>query len=134
MTHSGPILLFDGVCNLCNRLVMFIIRKDTKAKIRFAALQSGAGKSLLEAYCLSENDLDSVVYITDQALFLKSRAILHLLKDIGGIWRAFYIFIIIPRFILDFLYDIIAKNRYRIFGRKEICMTPSPDFVNRFIL
>jgi predicted DCC family thiol-disulfide oxidoreductase YuxK len=113
---------------------MFIIRIDRRAKIRFAVLQSESGKSLLEAHNLSEKDINSVVYITNRAIFLKSSAVLHLIKDIGKGWNLFFGLIIIPRFIRDFFYDLIARNRYHIFGKKEVCMRPSPDLVNRFLL
>jgi predicted DCC family thiol-disulfide oxidoreductase YuxK len=134
MSDESHILLFDGVCNLCNKLVMFIIIIDKRAKIRFASLQSESGKSLLKACNMSENEIDSVVYISDHELFIKSNAILHLLKDIGNGWNLFFGLIIIPSFIRDFFYDLVARSRYRIFGKKSVCMKPSPDSVNRFLI
>lgn len=134
MNNSDPVLLFDGVCNLCNKLVMFIIRKDRRGKIRFAALQSESGKSLLRTYGLSDKDINFVVYITSHTIFLKSSAVLHLLKDIGNGWNLFFGLIMIPRFIRDFFYDLVARSRYRIFGKRGVCMIPSPDIVNRFLL
>lgn len=134
MNTSGPVLLFDGVCNLCNKLVIFIIRKDRLAKIRFAALQSETGKEILKAHNLPDKDIDSVVYISGHTIFLKSSAVLHLLKDVGNGWNLFFGLIIIPRFIRDFFYDLIARTRYRIFGKKSVCMMPSPEIADRFIL
>ena len=134
MTTSGPILLFDGVCNLCNGLVKFIIRRDRGAKIRFAPLQSPAGQSLLKISGLAANEIDSVVYMSGDKRFLKSSAVLHLLKELGGGWRLFYVFIIIPKFIRDFFYNIIARMRYKVFGKTESCMVPTPDIKERFLL
>jgi predicted DCC family thiol-disulfide oxidoreductase YuxK len=134
MGNSNHILLFDGVCNLCNKLVIFIIKRDSRGKIRFAALQSESGKEILKAHNPPDKDIDSVVYITDHTIFLKSSAVLHLLKDIGKGWNLFFGLIIIPPFIRDFFYDLIARTRYRIFGKKSACMIPSPDIENRFLL
>jgi predicted DCC family thiol-disulfide oxidoreductase YuxK len=134
MNNESHILLFDGVCNLCNKLVMFIIRTDRREKIVFAALQSESGKSLMEDCSLTKTNIDSVVYITDRKLFIKSDAILHLLKDIGNGWKLFFGLIIVPHFIRDFLYDLVARSRYRIFGKRDVCMIPSPDIIYRFLL
>jgi predicted DCC family thiol-disulfide oxidoreductase YuxK len=132
MITTGPILIFDGVCILCSRLVKFVIRRDRSAKITFAQLQSPAGQSLLQRFDLRADDIDTVVYITGQKLHLKSSAILCLLKDMGGTWSLFYGFIIIPEFIRDYFYNLIARNRYRIFGKTESCMMPDPDIEKRF--
>ncbi len=134
MDHLSPILLFDGVCNLCNNLVMFVIRKDKKARIRFVSLQSEAGKSLLSAAGLNPDTADTVVYLSGDKTFLRSSAILNLLNDLGGGWRLFYSLIIIPSFIRDFIYNLVARSRYRIFGKRESCMVPPKDIENRFIL
>jgi len=133
MNESGPILLFDGVCNLCNRLVIFIIRRDKEAKIKFAALQSETGKYFLKKCNLSGESIDSIVYIEGTGCFLKSSAVLHLLKSIGGAWSLLQGFIVIPKFIRDFFYDLIAKNRYRIFGKTDTCLVPSQDIAERFL-
>lgn len=132
MIPPGPVLLFDGVCKLCNRLVIFIIRRDKDAKIKFAPLQSPSGVSLLKKTGLSYHDIDSMVFIEGENFFLKSSAILHLFKVLGGGWRLFYGFIIIPEFIRDFFYNIVARHRYRIFGKRETCMIPAPDAEDRF--
>ena len=132
MNNNEKILLFDGICNLCNNLVFFIIKRDPKSQFKFAALQSETGKLLLKKYILESNNLNTVVYIKGEKYFLKSTAILNIIKDLGGYWKLFYAFIIIPKFIRDFIYDLIAKSRYRIFGKKESCMIPSPDINKRF--
>lgn len=133
MVKSEYILLFDGVCNLCNRAVQFIIRIDKKERIRFAPIQSIPGQSLLKKSLIDPNVNDSVVYLTGEKVFLKSAAVLHLLKDIGGGWKILYALIIIPEFIRDFFYDLIAKSRYRVFGRRDNCMVPSDEIKWRFL-
>ena len=122
MINNENILLFDGFCNLCSRLVNFIIKRDKKAKFLFVSLQSASGQSLLKKFGLPTDDFDSVVYIRSDKYFLKSSAILHILKEMGGIWKLFFIFIIIPNFIRDLIYKIIAKTRYKIFGRHDSCI------------
>jgi predicted DCC family thiol-disulfide oxidoreductase YuxK len=134
MKTSGPILLFDGICNLCNALVKFVIRRDKNARIRFASLQSAAGQSLMSGAGLSPESIDTVIYFTDKKYRLRSSAVLYLLRDLGGAWQLFFVFIIIPPFIRDFFYNLIARGRYRIFGRRETCMIPSKDIESRFIL
>lgn len=119
MINNENILLFDGLCNLCSRLVNFIIKRDKKEKFLFVSLQSANGHSLLKKFGLLTDDFDSVVFIRGDKYFLKSSAIIHILKELGGIWRLFFIFIIIPHFIRDFIYNIIAKRRYKIFGGQD---------------
>jgi predicted DCC family thiol-disulfide oxidoreductase YuxK len=117
MINNENILLFDGFCILCSRLVNFITKRDKKAKFLFISLQSASGQALLKKFGLPTDNFDSVVYISSDKYFLKSSAILHLLKELGGIWKLFFVFIIVPNFIRDFIYKIIAKTRYKIFGR-----------------
>ncbi len=115
------IILIDGFCNLCNGLARFIIKRDKKAKFRFVSLQSPGGRLLLKKFGLPADDFDSVVYIRNDRYFLKSSAILYILKESGGFRKLLFIFIIIPEFIRDFVYNIIAKTRYKIFGRRDSC-------------
>jgi predicted DCC family thiol-disulfide oxidoreductase YuxK len=133
MSGNDSILFFDGICNLCNRVVNFVIQKDKSEKIRFAQLQSDSAGKILNRYKLDRDKTDSVVYLKDGKVYIKSSAVLHLLKDIGGGWKILYGFIIIPVFIRDFFYDRVAKNRYRLFGRKEQCMVPTDKMKNRFL-
>lgn len=131
-TKEG-IVLFDGVCNLCNYLLHFIIKRDPGAKFRFAALQTMIGQQLLmEKQILSANS-NSVVYIRDGNCFIKSSAILYILLDLGGVWKIFYVFIILPPFIRDFVYTIIARTRYKIFGKRDTCMIPTSEIRDRFL-
>ena len=127
------IVLFDGVCNLCNGLVRFIIKRDRFGKFKFASLQSDIGQQLLTRFGLAKNEFESFVFIQGDKYYLRSAAALKVLKELGGIWRAFYVFILIPRSIRDFMYNLIAKSRYKIFGKRDVCMVPTPELQERFI-
>jgi predicted DCC family thiol-disulfide oxidoreductase YuxK len=131
MESNDKILYFDGVCNLCNGLVRFIIKKDRKRRIKFSPLQSSAAIELRKTGIFSP---ESVVYFSGNRYFQKSDAILGLLDDLGGGWKLFSVLRLIPRRLRDFIYDVIARNRYRIFGRRESCIVPSPEINDRFIL
>jgi predicted DCC family thiol-disulfide oxidoreductase YuxK len=133
MADSDSILLFDGDCNLCNRVVNFVILKDKDKKIRFASLQSTAAQLLLKGYNLHSGFADSVIFLSEGRAFIRSSAVLHLLKNMGGGWRVLYVFIIVPSFIRNFFYDLIAKNRYRFFGMRDNCMVPSEETKERFL-
>ena len=130
---DNHIVLFDGVCNLCNRLVMFIIRYDQQGKFKFVSLQSDFGKSILQKHNITVENNDTFVLVMSDVIYLKSTASLKLLKELGGIWKVFYIFILIPRPIRDFVYDKIAGSRYAVFGKRESCMVPSDNIKDRFL-
>jgi len=130
---ESSILLFDGVCNLCNGVVQFIIRHDRKKKIKFAPLQSESGQQLLKKFSLPLNDFDSFVFIHENNYWTKSSAGLKVLNELGAGWKIFYPLIFIPKFIRDFFYSIVAKTRYKIFGRKKVCMIPTPEIRERFL-
>jgi predicted DCC family thiol-disulfide oxidoreductase YuxK len=127
------ILLFDGVCNLCNGVVKFVIRRDKKAKIKFASLQSETGQRLLKQFNLPTNDPDSFVYIHGEEYHLRSSAALNLMKVLGGGWQLLYLFMAVPKPLRDFCYRLIAKNRYRLFGKEDSCMMPTPELKQRFL-
>lgn len=127
------ILLFDGVCNLCNGLVLFIIKRDRAGKFKFASLQSEIGQEWLTRVGLAKNEFESFVLIQDNKYYLKSTAALKMLSHLGGIWRVFYVFILFPRPIRDFFYDLIARSRYKIFGKRDVCMIPTPELQERFL-
>ena len=131
--NNTRIILFDGVCNLCNGFVQFIIKRDPKAKFKFASLQSPEGLSLLNKFGLPTIDFDSLVYINGDNYLIKSNAGLAILKELEGFWKLFHVFIIIPKFIRDFFYDIISKTRYKIFGKRTSCMIPTPEIKQRFL-
>lgn len=125
-------LLFDGVCNFCNDSVNFIIRRDHHKKFKFAPLQSELGIELRKKYGIPE-DVDSVVLIENDQAFMHSTAALRIARNLGGIYSLAYVFILVPAFIRDFFYKTFAKNRYRLFGKKDMCMMPTPDVRERFL-
>lgn len=127
------IVLFDGVCNLCNGLVRFIIRHDRLAAFRFASLQSDFGAAMLRQHAMEDMQLTSLVYLKSGKPLIKSTAALNILRDLGGRWKLLYAFRIFPRVIRDAVYDLIAKYRYRIFGRSDACQIPLPGMQNRFL-
>jgi predicted DCC family thiol-disulfide oxidoreductase YuxK len=131
--NENYILLFDGVCNLCVGVVNFTIKRDSEEKFKFAALQSESGQALLKKYNLPTNDFDSFVFIKGEKYFLKSSAALNVLKELGGVWKLFYLFIILPAPLRDFIYNIVARRRYSIFGKRDSCIVPTPAVKRRFL-
>lgn len=127
------IVLFDGVCNFCDASVNFIIDRDKKNIFKFAALQSEKGQEILDYFKLPKDDFDSFVFIENDKVFKKSSAALRIAKKLGGVWKIFYPFIIIPEFIRDFFYNLIAKNRYKLFGKKDACRIPTPELKQKFL-
>lgn len=130
--NSNPVLLFDGVCNLCNGAVQFVIKRDKKAVFRFAALQSAFGQKVLKENKLPQSHFDTFILIADNKIYTKSTAALKVAQALGGFWKLLHVLIIIPKPIRDFLYTLIAKNRYKLFGKKEACMIPTPELKSRF--
>ena len=128
-----PIILFDGVCNLCNSAVQFTIKHDKRKQFMFAALQSDTGQQLLKQYQLQQENFSSFVLIKDGQVFLKSTAALMVAKQLNGLIKLLYGFIIVPAFIRNGVYNFIAKNRYRWFGKKESCMMPTQELTARFL-
>jgi predicted DCC family thiol-disulfide oxidoreductase YuxK len=129
-SNHNAILLIDGVCNLCGSLAQFVINRDREGKILLLPLQSPAGQSLLKTHGLPQEDLDTVVFIRSGIHYTRSRAILEIFRVTGGGWKLLYGLIIIPAFILDFFYRVVAKQRFRIFGRRNSCLyhaTVDPD-------
>lgn len=126
------IILFDGVCNLCQFGVQFIVKRDPDAYFHFASLQGATGQRLLAEHQISP-DLDSFIYISDTKVYNKSAAALRVARHLRGAWKIFYLFIILPRPIRDKMYEIIARNRYTWFGKQETCMLPSPELKSRFL-
>ena len=131
--HDHPVLLFDGVCNLCNTSVQKVIKVDRKEVFRFASLQSDAARELLSNSQLSETHLDSVVLYKGGKFYSHSDAVLETARIMGFPWALLYIFRPVPRFIRDGVYNWIARNRYRWFGKKDQCMIPTPDLKARFL-
>ena len=133
MKNINFIVLFDGLCNLCNSSVNFIIKRNNLGKFKFASLQSEIGIELTNKYYIDTNVVDSIVLIKNDKVFIKSDAVLEILKDFPIVWRLFRIVIILPKFVRDWMYDIIAKLRYRIFGKKDECPIPPKDVQDRFL-
>ena len=132
MTES-PIILFDGVCNFCNSTVNFILGQDKKQVFRFAALQSEAGQQLLKSYQLPRQDFNSFILIENNKAYRASTAALRLVRHLPWYWQWARIFWIVPRLLRDSVYQFIANNRYKWFGKREACMVPSPDVRKRFL-
>ncbi|MEO0043283.1 MAG: hypothetical protein RL329_2731 [Bacteroidota bacterium] len=133
MENSYSIILFDGVCNMCDGAVQFVLKKDKKARFRFAALQSERGTALLKQFGLSTTNYNSFVLIESGRIYQKSTAALQVFKGLGGVWTLLYAFIVFPRPIRDYIYDWVARNRYRFFGKKDECMLPTPEIRARFL-
>lgn len=125
-------MLFDGECNFCDSSVQFIIKRDPKKVFQFASLQSDIGKGLLNQYNAPES-LDSFVLIEGDKYFLQSTAALKVCKDLKGAYKLLYVFVIIPKPIRNLVYQFIAKNRYKWFGKSDSCRIPSPEDRQRFL-
>jgi predicted DCC family thiol-disulfide oxidoreductase YuxK len=135
MTGEIPdnLVLFDGVCNLCNALVQFVIRHDPKAKFHFAAIQSDIGRKIFEKHGMDPSDLQTFVFVSGGKIWLRSGAAIAVVSRFGAAWRVFAIFWLVPRFVRDAVYSVLARNRYRWFGKKDACMIPTPEIEKRFV-
>lgn len=127
------IVLFDGVCNLCSSSVQFIIKRDLKARFRFASLQSPTGQQLLEKFQLPTDALYSIILVQRNSFLERSDAALEIARQLTGLWPLFYVFKIVPRFLRDPIYNWISRNRYSWFGKKDACWLPTPELKGRFI-
>ena len=134
MTESHALILFDGVCNLCNDWVQRIIKNDKKHYFRFASIQSNMGKKMLEKYSLFVQDTpESLVLIKNNRAYCYSSAALHIARKLDGAWKFLYVFIALPKGFRDYLYKYVARNRYRWFGKRTECMVPSPELQSLFL-
>jgi predicted DCC family thiol-disulfide oxidoreductase YuxK len=131
---TEKIILFDGVCNLCNTLVKFIIKHDPGAQLRFTHLQSPFAKKIFEKLNIPAEKFDSLVFVEGEKVYFRSTAAFKISRNLHGLWPVFYPLIFIPRPVRDFFYTLIAKNRYRLFGKKNSCMIPSGEINDRFLL
>ncbi len=130
---ESPIVLFDGVCNLCNGFVQFIVPRDPAGKIHFASLQSDIGQDLLAAHDLPTDALESIVLIEGDDCYVKSAAVARIAAHLGGVYALLSALRYLPRPIRDRAYDFVAARRYRWFGRKEQCLMPTGDVRTRFL-
>jgi predicted DCC family thiol-disulfide oxidoreductase YuxK len=136
--ESNPIVLYDGVCGLCNRLVQFLLQRDTNDRFRFASLQSAFANNLLTHHGLDPHDLDTVYVVQDhgqpnERLLARSDAILFMLKQLGGLWKVAGVGHVLPRSFRDVIYKVVARNRYRVFGKHESCMLPESRHRQKFL-
>lgn len=133
MASQPAIILFDGVCNLCNGFVQFVIRQDRAHRFRFASLQSDTAREMLQHQPGAGQALDSVVLIENGRYYRQSTAALRILRRLDGAWPLFYGLIVVPAFVRDRVYAWIAKNRYRWFGQRDSCLLPTPELKARFL-
>jgi len=133
MATTQKIILFDGVCNLCNGAVQFVLKRDKKNQFLFGSLQGNTGQQYLEKFDLPAASFRSFILVEDGKLYTRSTGALRVLKYLGGGWPLLYGLIIIPRFIRDGMYDWIARNRYKWFGKQESCWLPTPALKARFL-
>lgn len=126
------IILFDGECNFCDHSVQFIIKRDKKAIFKFASIQSDFGKEIIRKFNIPAN-IDSLILAEGNKCYVKSSAALRICKNLKGGWKLFYCLLLVPKSLRNYCYDIIAKNRYKWFGKKDSCMLPSPEIRDRFL-
>lgn len=130
---NHPVVLFDGVCNLCNGVVQFLIPRDPSGRLRFASLQSEAGQTLLERHDLPTEDFDSIVLVDGDRVYTKSAAVIRIAELLGWPYRVARLGRLLPSRLRDWLYDVVAANRYDWFGRRDRCMVPDEDVRDRFL-
>jgi predicted DCC family thiol-disulfide oxidoreductase YuxK len=133
LNNSQHVILFDGVCNLCNGFVQFIIKRDKKGHFTFGALQTKAAQELLSAYDFSPSLMTTIVLIEDGNAYTQSDAVLRIAKRLKGGWKLLYGFIVLPRFFRDGAYGLVSRYRYKIFGKRNECMIPTPEIKRRFL-
>ncbi|WP_276392267.1 thiol-disulfide oxidoreductase DCC family protein [Eudoraea chungangensis] len=132
--EDKAVIFFDGVCNLCNDAVLFIIKRDKKNKFLFAPLQGIAGEEFIKSRNIDLTKIDSIIlYEPNLAYYSKSTAALKIGKSFGGFYQILAIFEWLPASLRDAIYDIIARNRYQWFGKKEACMIPTPELQSKFM-
>ncbi len=131
--ESRPIIIFDGICNFCNGSVNFIINRDIYSVFTFTPMQSDTAKSLMCEYEISELGNDTFILIKNDVIYVRTNAALEITKDLPGHWYLFRVFEILPVSIRDLFYNLLVKNRYILFDKKDVCMVPSESVKNRFI-
>jgi predicted DCC family thiol-disulfide oxidoreductase YuxK len=131
---NKKIILFDGVCNLCNRSIQFIIKRDTKDEFRFATLQGEIGKSLIKDRNIDTSKVDSIILIEPGvAYYIKSTAALKIGQSFGGVWKIISVLNLIPSTLRNIVYDFVARNRYKWYGNIDQCMVPTPEIKAKFL-
>lgn len=132
MKKSGQIILFDGVCNFCNGSVNFLIKRDSKGIFKYAPLQSEIGQNIIAKYNIPET-VDSIILLKENNIYIKSNAVIEIIKELKWYWEMLIIVKILPKKFRDLLYDLIANNRYKWFGKMDSCMIPDENVKSRFI-
>ena len=127
------VIIFDGICNLCSHSVQFILRHEAKSEILFASLQSTSGARLLREFNFNPDDAKSFVLISCGNAYVKSTAAIRVARQLRGAWKLLAAAWVVPRPLRDYLYDVVARNRYRWFGQLEVCMVPTPELASRFL-
>ena len=130
--NDKPVIFFDGVCNLCSGSVQFILKRDKEKKFLFASLQSGYGQNFLKKYELPTDTFNSFILFEDGKILTRSAAALKIFSQLKG-WKWVGLFWVVPKFIRDTVYNLIAKNRYKWFGKKNECWVPTPELKARFL-
>ncbi len=134
LPKDKQLILFDGVCNLCNSSVLYVIKHDKNNRFMFAPLQSQAGQQIIETFNIDTSKTDSILlYSQDNGLSIKSSAALRIAKQLGFPRNLMTVFFIVPTFIRNWVYDYVAKNRYKWYGKKEACMIPTPELTAKFL-
>lgn len=133
MNDNEPILIFDGVCSFCSATVQFILKHDVRGRIRFAPLQSPLGRRLMKRHGLDPDDAQSLLFVKGDEAYVRSDAAFEIARDLGWQWRWIRVFRFVPRFIRNRVYDLVARNRYRWFGKLETCFIPTPEVRARFL-
>ncbi len=127
------IVLFDGVCNFCNASINFIIDRDSKGTFKFAALQSEIGQEILKKHGLKQDNFDSIILEKEGVIYQKSDAALEIVRNMDSFWKIFYVFKLLPTFLRNPVYDLVARNRYRMFGKTDACRMPTAELRARFL-
>ena len=133
LDSKQPVILFDGVCNLCNGAVQYVIKHDTQKQFQFASLQSNYGQQVLTKYHLSTDNFSSFILLKNGKIYLKSTAALLVAKQLQGAISWLYLFRVVPTFISNGIYNFVAKNRYKWFGKQAACWLPTPELKSRFL-
>ena len=135
LPKDKKIILFDGVCNLCNASVQFVIKHDKKDIFRFVALQSELGLKIIQHIGIDIKNTDSIIlYEPGKAYYYKSQAAFLIAKELGGVYALLSVFTVFPKFLSNFVYDYVAQNRYRWYGKQETCMIPTPELAAKFLV
>lgn len=135
---SNLIILYDGVCGLCNRLNQFLLKRDHHDRLLFASLQSELARKILERHGADPTDLDTVYVVENydtpsEKLLKRSKAILRVVKELGGVWKIATVGNLLPRPLRDLFYDLVAQNRYKVFGKSDTCIMPEPKYRKKFL-